>query len=58
MEILFKDNGKMINYMALENMYIKMDRHIKDIGRMIYKMDMELKNISINGFMMEISKMD
>ena len=47
----------MIDYMAMVNYLILMDLHIKETGKMINKMDMELNHGLINRNIKEISKM-
>ena len=42
--IFTKGNGHMIKQMGMENILIAMERHMKDIGRMMYSMEMEKKH--------------
>lgn len=50
MAISIKDNGQMIKLMVMDviNIVKKMEFFFKEIGKMIYKMDMELKYGLIN----------
>ena len=38
-----KENGRMIKLRGMGYIYIKMERSMKDIGKMIFRMDMVLK---------------
>ena len=57
MEIFMKDTGLMIKQMVMEYITIKMGKNIQGIGKMIYKMEKELKHGLMVALMMENIKM-
>lgn len=58
MEIFSKENGLMIKLMVMEYISMQMEPVMKDIGRMIYRMDMVLNHGQIVQNMKVIIKKD